>query len=175
MDQPTCPKCGGGKFVTGGCTSGEGFSRAFVPGETRHLGFFRSVPIRMGFGACLDCGHLWGEVDPAALRSFIEKHGTELARQNLDRLDGRWPAGLPDNSAAREVAGRVAALDHLILSGLPTAVANRYREYTGATWPEAIAATRNWKKLPLTEKLARLGWTNGKAKVPADDLAEPLL
>jgi hypothetical protein len=57
---------------------------AFRPGRRRFL----SSNLRGGvrpeswrFRACLDCGHLWGRLDPEELRRFILTQCTEETRE----------------------------------------------------------------------------------------------
>ncbi len=57
---------------------------AFKPGRRRFL----STALRDGvrpeswrFKACLECGHLWGRLDPDKLRQHILTHCTEETRE----------------------------------------------------------------------------------------------
>lgn len=65
----------------------------FMPGLRRFLSFtFREgvCPESWTFRACLGCGHLWGRINPEALRRFILSHCTEETR-----LKWRLEAGKP--------------------------------------------------------------------------------
>ena len=133
MDRPSCPQCGGEKFVGGRCVSGDDFASEFAPSQMRCFRLKRGVRLTMGFGACLSCGHVWGSIAPDDLRLFIHKCGNELARQNLDRLDHGALQGLPDTEPAREVASKLMVLDRLALIGNPTEVSQEFREMMGVT------------------------------------------
>ena len=93
MQRPSCPWCGGQKFVTGQCVGSEGPAPYFVPTQTRRFRFKMGVSLTASFSACLACGHLWGAVAPGSLRSFIEQYGTEVLKQDLACHDAsRRPA-----------------------------------------------------------------------------------
>jgi hypothetical protein len=58
-------------------------SSGFLPGRRRFL----SLTLREGvrpeswcFRACLQCGHLWGSIDPDELRHFIDTQCTDATR-----------------------------------------------------------------------------------------------
>ena len=94
---PCCgsPRVGEGLLATGGVDAIE-----FKPGHQRFL----SVSLRSGvrpesrrFRACLDCGHLWGRLDPGDLRQFILTECTEATREEWG-LGGK-PQATTDESA----------------------------------------------------------------------------
>ena len=174
MERPSCPRCGGEKFVGGQCVGGEGPAWQFAPNQIRSFRLKAGVWLTTGFSACLSCGHLWGAVDPNALRSFLLKYGNELAKQNLDRLDGVLLPDLLATESGRAVAAILAALDRLVLLDKAADLPEKFQAMTGVTWEEASKATRKWQHLTRDEKLDRLGWIV-TPKHSLDDLAEPLL
>lgn len=156
MDRVSCPRCGQAPVA----------SSALLYPPSPYAGMAPRW-------ACLGCGLAWSEHDPDLARAAIRAHGGELGRQLLDEVDRGPMRDLPDTAAAREVAAKVADIDHHARCSPENILARRYRELTGATWDEAVAAARNWRHLRREEKLARLGWVPKKAG-PVDDLAEPL-
>ncbi len=90
-----CPNCQGPHI-------GEGQlpiePAVFSPGALRFRSF-RLVwdtgvaPGSSRFWACLDCGHLWGRIDPERLGHFIVKHGSDetLEKWGLAGTGGEAP------------------------------------------------------------------------------------
>jgi hypothetical protein len=54
-------------------------SLVFRPGNARFfaLTLAHGIPVDTESYACLDCGFVWSETNPQALREFIEKHCRE--------------------------------------------------------------------------------------------------
>ena len=190
MKRPSCPRCQSLEVIAGDCV-GESlinwsfWTRTlilswFIPARTRFFRWAMGVSFTRGFAACLSCGHVWGAVDPAALRSFVAQYCDEVVPPADDEVDRRLAdlaakamEHLPDTKAGREIAAILAALDRLVSSGKAADLPKRYRALTGATWEEAARVTREWQYRTREEKLQRLGRVEKKG--PLDDLAEPLL
>ena len=170
MEPVRCPHCGESKAVLGVVSDRQGpaFAHAFVPAPLRPLRMAEGVVLQSY--ACASCGMVWSRLDPTQLRGFIEKHGDELARQHLDKMDRGPYRDLPDTSLAREIGDMVAEFDALAREG--KGIARRYREIRGVTWDQAIKVTGNWAGLTRAEKLALLGW-EPKKKAIVDDLDAP--
>ncbi len=73
------------------------------------------------------------------------------------------PSPVPE---AREVAGKIAELDALVVADRQPEAIRRYRELTGATWDQAIGIVRRWHDRKFAEKLALLGWQSKDAPFP---------
>lgn len=86
-----CLRCGSVRTVVGTMISPDGTAR-FLPGGMRWWSFWSGAPlVPDSVQSCLDCGCLVGGVDPALLRSRIERAGSEELRETLRRpgRDGR--------------------------------------------------------------------------------------
>jgi hypothetical protein len=79
---------------------------------------------------------------------------------------------VPDDPEAREAAERVAEIDALVLADRRPEATRRYREVTGTSWDDALAALRGWHDLERTNKLALCGWCP-KEPYRIDKLEEP--
>ena len=176
MNRISCPHCGTNSVVDGQMSTGDERSSVprFSPNQMRSKLFSAIRPLEIRCHACLACGSVWSTVDPQALRSLIVTHGSELAVQEIDELEGGPMRGLLDTTLARQVAANVAEIDHLVRSDKTNEAVRRYRDLAGVTWDQALAATRSWRDLRREEKLARFGWVAKKAGM-ADDLADPLI
>jgi hypothetical protein len=173
MEPERCPRCGEATVVGGSINvPGEGGGPGiFVPNESQAFASYVWVRTSGVYHACASCGHVWSSLDPAALRKFIQAHGKEVAKQQLDEFDHGPNRGLPDTELAHEIAERVAEIDALVRSGKPGAI-GRYRDLRGVTWDQAIKETREWRTMKRDEKLALLGW-EPKQKEPIDNLDSP--
>lgn len=180
MDQtPVCPRCGrptvvGGHLIDGRQSTGS--APRFLPRQLQMKLFtdqWWGVEVAPGFRGCVSCGLVWSGLDANRLHAFIAEHGSALDRQQLDEWDGGPMRGLPDTALAREVVAHVAEIDGLVRSAKEGEATRRYRELTGVTWDQAIAAIRTWRDLDRGDKLARFGWVTKKPAL--DDLAEPLI
>jgi hypothetical protein len=175
MESERCPGCGRATVVAGSVNFPvEGHARCgstFVPRESPAYSSNVWVFTTGVYHACVSCGHLWSAVDAGALRRFIQVHGNELAKQQLDEFVHGPYRGLPDLAFARDIGDRVAEVDASMLSGKPGAV-GRYRDLKGVTWDQALKDMKNWRDLRREEKLALFGW-EPKKKEPVDDLASP--
>jgi hypothetical protein len=112
--------------------------------------------IRLKFRSCWSCGHVWTSLAPEELRAFIEKHGREVAKQQLEASE--LADDLPDCPEARAAASGVAEIDTLVLAGNQPGATRRFRELTHTTWDHAIDAVRDWQDLKRPQKLALFGW-----------------
>ena len=77
----SCPQCGSFQFAGGMLRSMP--NSGFMPGIRRFFSFTLREGVRpesWRFQACLQCGHLWGRIDPGELRRFILSHCTEETR-----------------------------------------------------------------------------------------------
>jgi hypothetical protein len=165
-----CPACGAATILKGFIAFGEGYATQFVPNHCRATRT-QGVPTAVTARACAACGHVWMTLDPGRLREYVATHGEEIARQELDELERGPYRDLPDTAVAREVADKVAELDHLA-RGRAVGVVGRYRELRGVTWDIALKEAGDWHRLTRAEKLALFGWTP-KKKVALDDLDSP--
>ena len=82
--------------------------------------------------------------------------------------------GLPDTASVRQVAMKVAEVDHHARCSAANILVRCFRELMSVTGDDAISGTRNWRNLTRNEKLARFGWVV-KEQEPLDDRAEPLI
>lgn len=179
MDQtPACPRCGrptvlAGHLIEGSHSTG---TPRFLPEQVQmklFAGQWWGVEVAGKFRGCLSCGLVWSGLDANRLVAFVREHGGELDRQQLDEWDHGPMRGLPDTAAARLVVARVAEIDRWVRSDQAGNATRRYRELTGASWDQAVAAIEAWRDLTREAKLARLGWGDKKGRL--DDLAEPLV
>ena len=91
METKRCPNCGAwtvteGRFLRYSGSSIWGGLR-FLPAGMRLFSFqwwFRGVAITKGIHCCLSCGHIWTNVDAEQLRSYIERHGDQYAKGDLE-------------------------------------------------------------------------------------------
>ena len=83
-----CPRCQSQRVAVGRLASDSGV--VFAPGELRNftLTFLGGIPpSNAQFRGCLDCGLLWGQMDPTKLEAFIRKHCTEETRKEYGVSD----------------------------------------------------------------------------------------
>jgi len=113
--------------------------------------------VELRYACCLTCGHLWTHLPPRELRAAI-KYGTEVVKQHVETLVAGPYHDVPELPAAREAAEKAAEIDALFVVGKLPEATRRYRELTGCTWDQAVAAIRGWQDLKRLEKLAQLGW-----------------
>jgi hypothetical protein len=86
MDTDHCPKCDAKAVVAGNLNErSRGGGRCFEPTGMRFFqfrwrqGVYCPEPIQ----ACLKCGHVWTDLQPEDLRTFIDKHGTAKTKVKL--------------------------------------------------------------------------------------------
>jgi hypothetical protein len=160
MEAQSCPKCAGTSVMAGSVVnpSEVGGPLCFVPPGCPVFRLQIGVAFAGPFHYCLSCGHLWTDLAPEKLRSFIERFGGKLARDNYDRLVSGPYRGLPDDPEAHEAADQVAEIDSLVLAGKDGEATRRYRDLTGATWDQAVNLIRGWHDLERARKLALCGW-----------------
>lgn len=85
-----CPSCGGSECIPGklDASDPDGFAVGkFYPLNIKYFVYHPSVLIENGstFKACLDCGHLWSEVNHKELRSLLLNRGR--AEETLTKAD----------------------------------------------------------------------------------------
>jgi hypothetical protein len=89
-DGEQCPRCGEG-LVVHGSFSTRGVRFGFRPEELRFFSLslqFPEVPVPAKAAACVACGLVWTELDPAALRQKLHDLGNEDVRRRLGLLEG---------------------------------------------------------------------------------------
>jgi hypothetical protein len=154
MEDWRCQSCGKSTLVPGtiiDALCGPRFS--FVPADTS-----AGVKLRVGFRACMSCGHVSASVAPDELRCAIEHHGAELIKQLLISYEiGRYH-DVPDLPEARQAADGVAEVDASVLAGRVLEAKRRYRQLAGKTWDEVNATIPHWADLKRRRKLALFGW-----------------
>src|SRR5262245_22403563 len=135
----------------------------------------------LGFLACLSCGQVWTTIAPAKIRAYVERTGSDLARQYLQAIEHGPAHDVPDCPEARQAAEGVAEIDHLVLGMRQHEAIRRYRELLGVKWDQAIYDVHCWHERSRVEKLAIFGWRS-KELAAADDprskghpLHDPLL
>lgn len=160
METTRCPKCGATSVIAGkliGSGAGGGVC-GFRPIGTRPVRMITGVGLAAEVLACSSCGLVWTQTEPAVLREFIQKYGTELGRQYFESVQSGSEHGVPDIPEARTAASRVSEIDALMLVGKHGPAARHYRAWTGCTWDEAHESLRKWHRLKRVQKLALLGW-----------------
>ena len=82
-----CPQCQSPKVVQGkrfNLLGGGSSFQYFKPKELRLLANANHIAIkRGGFLACTDCGLLWSELNPAALRKLLSENGNKAVKERL--------------------------------------------------------------------------------------------
>jgi hypothetical protein len=97
-------------------------------------------------------------VAPEELRTFIERHGKEVAKQHRDASELGSDHGLPNCHEASEAAQGASEIDALVLAGMQREASRRYRQLTRTTWDQAFKTVGGWHDLERSKKLALLGW-----------------
>jgi hypothetical protein len=86
-----CPRCGSGR-VAPSRISGIDWPASFQPDEINLFAIpFSGAPSGMHLDracACIECGHVWADVSPLALRAVIEKWGSKALKTRLLENDG---------------------------------------------------------------------------------------
>lgn len=85
-----CPICKSARTVEGRVVadgSDDGRAEKFFPKGLKLLTLKRAVRLSSGhaFRACCECGHLWNEVDPRALKALIEASGKDRLKEMANR------------------------------------------------------------------------------------------
>ena len=83
-----CPQCGDWVTVAGAISEND---RVFRPSGLRFFTFLsRAVDLRdVDFFACTGCGLVWNHVDPAELRTLIDKSGSGELLESLRHKAGQ--------------------------------------------------------------------------------------
>jgi hypothetical protein len=168
MEAERCPKCAGMAVLPGCSLSidvGDGI--CLVPPGALPPGWNPGIPAPFAMSCCLSCGHAWTQIKPETIVHYIQTHGSELGKQNLETVVKGPYRDLPDFPEARAAADKVAEVDALVATGHDVEARRRYRELTGTTWDHAIASINGWSALDRPKKLAVFGWCP-KDKGPAD-------
>jgi hypothetical protein len=85
MDPDHCPKCDA-KTVLAGRVQQSTWYNWFEPTGMRFFSFRisgRGVRCSKPFLACLTCGHVWTDLQPADLLTFIDKYGSAKTKLKL--------------------------------------------------------------------------------------------
>ncbi len=143
MDTPTCPNCKDRTVVPGHFTYDVVPMPSFIPTHTIGPG----VSLTRHFHSCFSCGHIWSDVDPEKLRSYITAHGDELMKERLEPCASDPFRGLPDCPEAHDAARGVAEIDDLVFTGKMVEAIRRYRELTHTKWGPAGDYIRAWRNL----------------------------
>jgi hypothetical protein len=86
MDTDQCPKCDAKTVVAGRFQGMEQRGKFFEPTGMRFFNFRlsgRGVSCPGPVRACLKCGHVWTQLEPEDLRTFIDKHGSVDTKHKL--------------------------------------------------------------------------------------------
>ena len=83
-----CPFCAGTRVVCGRLVADDygGYfepDQIRVPGWRKATGIGTTVPTKPEAGACLHCGKIWGELDPADLEKLLSKYGADELKARL--------------------------------------------------------------------------------------------
>jgi hypothetical protein len=153
MNPRRCPSCGESNAYPG---------RILLPAEFRPDGYFapnttKSLGIRLSSFACCSCGHVWSSIGPGELKSSVQIHGREVAKQHLASMTAGPHHDLPDTPEAHRAADAVAEIDSLVVSGSLNAT-RRYHELSGRTWDQTHADVAGWMDMTRAAKLALFGW-----------------
>ena len=82
-----CPQCGDPVTLAGAISEND---CEFRPSGLRFFVFSRAVELRdVDFHACTGCGLVWNRVDPAALRSLVDKSASEELLESLRHKAGQ--------------------------------------------------------------------------------------
>lgn len=115
------------------------------------------VPVQW-LHSCFSCGHIWTDMDPLSIRTFLEEECGELGKQYAAVLEFGPLHDLPDLPEAHEAGRGVAEMDVLVLAGKELEARRRFRELTHHRWNETIDAVTHWHTLKRSRKLALFGW-----------------
>ena len=89
-----CPFCAATRVVCGKLVADDygGYfepEQIRVPGWRKATGIGTTVPTEPEAVACLQCGKIWGELDPAELEKLLVKYGTDEFKAHLgDKQSG---------------------------------------------------------------------------------------
>jgi hypothetical protein len=168
MESRPCPVCKGTTVIPDHVRTDEILAPRFIPCHSTGPG----VSLTFSFLSCCSCGHIWSSVDPKDLRSYIEEHGNELVRQQLEPYARDPFHGLPDCPDAHEAAKGVAEIDDLVFTGKTIEAIRRYRELTHTKWGQAGEDVRAWHNLKRVRKLAMFGWHSKEAEIEGKSAPE---
>ena len=83
-----CPFCASTRVVCGKLVA-EDYGAYFepaqisVPGWRKATGIGTTVPTKPQAAACLQCGKIWGELDPTELETLLSKYGADELKAHL--------------------------------------------------------------------------------------------
>ncbi len=83
-----CPFCASARVVSGRLVADDygGYfepDQIRVPSWRKATGIGTTVPTKPQAGACLQCGKLWGELDPAELEKLLSRFGADEVKAHL--------------------------------------------------------------------------------------------
>lgn len=75
QDSVPCPACSVDRCITASVGQSFGWGKRFYPDGVRFFAFPRSVALKRDnlLYVCMECGHAWGDVDPAKLGRILRK------------------------------------------------------------------------------------------------------
>jgi hypothetical protein len=83
-----CPRCNGSEIAAGEAFPSEGHMRAFYPSGMKWWKLLSSVSAKFkdAHYACLKCGLVWNEIDPAELVEVLNKGAKDETKKKLGLL-----------------------------------------------------------------------------------------
>jgi hypothetical protein len=164
MEAKHCPMCQASTVLVGSVYS-EGGALAFAPTGSHVPLWGLNFPLR--WNTCLSCGNVWTSVNVQGVRAAIEASGSELLKQQVERLDHGPHHDVPSVPGALKASERVAEIDDLFLAGKEVEATRRFHELTGCTWDETVDSLRGWRQFKRAKKLALFGWQTEKKPAAA--------